>query len=710
VQQDQKETKISVFWQAVTNWLEKSRHEDWRLFTLVFALLFGCLLRQSDVFSSWLSSSVWGAGVVITLILMPFLAEKARFSVAVFIALLLGIALSSHRIEQISTETIKRESFVKITGILDALEYRPSAINRLTIRVSDISSQTWLVGEKLRLSVRTHIPKTLKAGAEISVDAVLDGMAGAIVPRGFDFETYLQRQGIAAQGFAVSPIVIINQGSVAGSLQSTIQNIRDDLSKGIYSYVDPRVSGVAVSITTGQRNFLDPKTARLLRDSGLAHLLAISGLHMGLVTAAAFFVFELLFAALPMVANRILPRKGAAVFAWIVAIIYLGISGASVSTIRAFIMVSIAILALLTDRRVISLRSVALAAAVVTVFDPLAILSISFQMSFAATTGLVVIYDFITSSKLERRRENVPYETPSGWTRYLVFPAGIAGTSLVAQAAIAPLALYHFQALSLIGIGVNILAVPVMAFIVMPAAFLGVLCMSFGIEPAPFWVMEQGLFFILELAELSVSMPFAVYRSGPFSGELLGLTFMAYIFICFYRSKKVFAAAIISVGIGMIMFRYQAADILIDNEGRVIAHRLSATKIEMAGGRAGGFRDLAWKRYWGMEPNTERDRLAVECDSRACGYRIQPNPSHQPDASDIFQIVRTENIGEVRRACTFAAVVIASFRQKQSCKGGALFLAKEDIERMGPVGIWFDSDKLKILKVEWSNPNKRYRP
>lgn len=661
-----------------------------------------------SLFSVWPDSYIWAIGALIFLTLLPVVIEKARFSIAVLIALLLGIALASHRIQEIPTGTIDRETFVKITGILETLEYRPASTNRLTLRVNAISSEEWLVAEKVRLTVRTHIPDTLRVGTKISVNAVLDGMPGAIVPGGFNFETYLRRQGIAAHGFAVSPVALVPNQDISNSWDLALQNIRDELSTEIHTAIDPSVAGVAVSITTGQRNFLSPETARILRDSGLSHLLAISGLHMGLVTAAAFFVFELLFAAIPPVANRMIPRKAAAVFAWIVAVTYLGISGASVSTLRAFIMVSIAILALLTDRRVISLRSVALAAIVVTLFDPLAILSISFQMSFAATTGLVIVYDLIARDKLAQRRSMQGPKNHTGWRRFVVFPAAMAGTSLVAQVAIAPIALYHFQALSLVGIGANVLAVPIMAFVVMPSAFLGVLCISLGIEPFPFWVMEQGLLLILEIANFSADFPLAVYRAGPFSDLLLGSSFLAFILISFFRSKLVLASVVAGLGMSVMLFRYQAADILIDNAGRVIAHRLSATKLEMAGGRTGGFRDQAWKRYWGMDLDADVIPLENQCDSRACGYRLtlmkQPGKT---DHQHRFQIVRTDNLSEVRQACTWASVVIASFRHRQFCKGRALFLAQEDIEKMGPVGIWLNEDTATDqLTIQWSNPEQ----
>lgn len=170
-------------------------------------------------------------------------------------------------------------------------------------------------------------------------------------------------------------------------------------------------------------------------------------------------------------------------------------------------MVSIALLAVVTDRRVLSLRSVALAAMAILVMTPQAILSISFQMSFAATIGLIVFYESVSRGRSSRQQQIQNSTVQRRFHNLGTFVAATALTSLVAQVAIAPIALFHFQALSVIGILANILAVPLMAFIVMPAAFLSLVLIPLGLDGVLLAVMGLGLDWIIALSSFLIEAP-----------------------------------------------------------------------------------------------------------------------------------------------------------------------------------------------------------
>jgi competence protein ComEC len=132
-----------------------------------------------------------------------------------------------------------------------------------------------------------------------------------------------------------------------------------------------------------------------LRASNTAHLLAISGLHMGLLSGFVFASLRLFLIFLPYLGPRIAARKIAAGGALFIAVAYLALSGGNVATERAFIMVAVALIAIMLNRRAISLRAVAIAATIVLVLRPEALLGPGFQMSFAATTGLVAVFGWM---------------------------------------------------------------------------------------------------------------------------------------------------------------------------------------------------------------------------------------------------------------------------------------------------------------------------
>ena len=190
-----------------------------------------------------------------------------------------------------------------------------------------------------------------------------------------------------------------------------------------------------------------------------------------------------------------LVKKWAAIAALLVSGFYLLISGLDVAAQRSFIMTSIAFLAILLDRRAISMRNVALAGLVVLAITPESILSASFQMSFAATVALVAGFEMLS----DRRRNNPAPRlgARSGAAvasrRLVLFVAGMALTSLLGGLGTTPFALYHFQRMAPLSILANVAAMPLTDFLIMPFALLSVLAMPFGIEALPLAVVHWGI-------------------------------------------------------------------------------------------------------------------------------------------------------------------------------------------------------------------------
>ncbi len=683
-----------IFGRRVTS--QEFLHEDWRVILAVSCFAIGCVLVLNASFPH-IRVLHWIALSFICLVAVMLLKASYRTALVCIAAVVAGGAISQAKLDSLPVQELTRQSFVSMSGTAEQIEYRPGKPMRLLMRVADIDKNDWLKGRRVRLSVRTKVPATLESGDKISIRALLEPMRGRITPDGFDFAQHNRYQGIAAQGFAVSEVAI-EQPAYIDSWQATIQNIRSAIAIRILTHVDQPLGGVAVALTTGHRQYIDNQTAANLRDSGLAHLLAISGLHMGLITGAAFFIFELLFAAIPTVSLRYQPRKVAAVIAWLFGLAYLALSGGSTSTIRAFIMVSIAILAVLTDRRVISLRSVSIAALVVLILSPQAIFSVSFQMSFAATIGIVIAYDQFNKSRRVRLESTRSSGSKSGWRRATArYFAAAAATSLIAQVAIAPVALYHFQAISVVGIFANVIAIPIMAFVVMPAALLALLLMPVGLDIPLFWVMQTGLGVIVQVSEYIASFPYSVFRAGPFQWPLMAITGACFVGAMLVRRPVAIAVSGAVVLLSAIVFASQPAAILMDNGGRVIALKQDAGTIAIAGGRRGGFRDESWQRYWNTKPGNSIEKLDRTCDARACQHILIAKTL-------VTRVVRSTSLGVTRQACNAGYIVIAPYTHERHCRSAAAFLSIEDIERYGPAAVWVpgtpnEQEKLRFRYV-----------
>ena len=468
---------------------------------------------------------------------------------------------------------------------------------------------------------------------------------------------------------------------------------REYIENQLMTHIGGQEGALAVALTVGYRNHLSKETKENLRRAGLSHLLAISGLHMGLVTAAGFFIFELLFAALPFIALRVMPKKAAVIPSFMIAVAYLFLSGAGTSTIRAFIMVSVGLLAVLTDRRVLSLRSVAIAAGLIMLVWPEMVLSVGFQMSFAATAGLVAFYEAAS----RWMRANGYIGPKSRLVRVLAFVAGTGLTSFVAQLAIAPFALYHFQTLSIIGVFANMLVLPVVSLLVMPLLLVAVLFSPVGgvtvLSPA----LYPSFTYIRKVAGWFADSQHAVFETGAMADGAFVIAVMSFLaLLVLTRSlKTTLVFALLLVG-SVVLGQKDTVDLLISSSGNIVAEAKSIDQstntgrhLHVSGGRTGSFRERGWLRYWNIPQDSTKEKMKKICDATACSF--------WPIAGPV--ITRIKALAAVKQACAGGHIVILAKRYERYCKGAALVLTREMLEQRGPAGVRV---RRAVLEIEWS--------
>jgi ComEC/Rec2-related protein len=213
-------------------------------------------------------------------------------------------------------------------------------------------------------------------------------------------------------------------------------------------------------MVTGHETWIERDDVDAMRDSGLAHILSISGLHMAVVGGFVFFLVRLLVAAWPWLALRVSGKKVAAVAGLIAVGTYLVISGSPPPAERAAITYSIAFIAILLDRQAITMHALAVAALIVLAVQPEAIVTPGFQMSFAATAALVAL---VESWPPRVREISAPWpilivQRVGGWVTAAVL------ASLVAGLATGPFAMQHFNRTAIYGLGANLATSPVADF------------------------------------------------------------------------------------------------------------------------------------------------------------------------------------------------------------------------------------------------------
>ncbi|MEE9545598.1 MAG: ComEC/Rec2 family competence protein, partial [Rhodospirillales bacterium] len=327
----------------------------------------------------------------------------------------------------------KRLGPTGVSGRIVAVERFPkgSRISLERLRIARLGPQRTPAMVRLRLQGRQP---AIGAGDWIRVRAVLSPPPPPAAPGAFDFQRQSYFRRLGAVGFAFGPVELIAKGRDRGldSLSLGLERLRQGIADSVMAGLHGRPGTIAAALMTGTRKAIEPKTITAIRDAGLAHLLAISGLHVGLVAAILFVGLRGALALAPPLALRYPIKKWAAAAAIIGAFAYALLAGATVPTQRAFLMIGLVLLAVLFDRRGLSMRLVAWAAFVILLLTPESLLGASFQLSFAAVTALIAAYEVV------RDRRRFGNKGPPKWPRTaLLYVAGVALTTVIAETATA---------------------------------------------------------------------------------------------------------------------------------------------------------------------------------------------------------------------------------------------------------------------------------
>ncbi|WP_078547776.1 ComEC/Rec2 family competence protein [Thioclava sp. F36-6] len=426
----------------------------------------------------------------------------------------LGLMLAGLRAHLVAAPVLQYRYYGPVSGRIVKIDRARSDLIRLTldrVRIDRIPPAK----TPARVRVTLHGDQSQfspEPGTQVMLTANLSPPPPPAAPQDYDFRRTAWFDRLGAIGYTRAPVMRVAPPD-PGDWAMAAHRARMRLSAAIQSRIAGQPGAVAAALMTGDRSGLSEATREVMRRSSLAHLIAISGLHMGML---AGFVFGLVRYGLALAGRPALiwpTKKLAAIAALIAASAYLWLAGPAVSTQRAWIMVSIMLLAVLFDRRALSLRTVALAATLLMIWQPESLTEPGFQMSFAATTALIVALGPWT-----RAARHLP--------RLLRPVLMLVATSLIAGAATAPIVAAQFHRLSEYGVLANLFAVPAMGLVIMPMGVLAALLVPLGLSGPALWAMGQGTAWILRVAEgvsgLDGSV-LAIVQPGPWVIPLIAL-------------------------------------------------------------------------------------------------------------------------------------------------------------------------------------------
>ncbi len=293
---------------------------------------------------------------------------------AALLAATLGVATAKLRTEWVRAPVLQSQTRpIVVHGWVELIEPRAGKGQRLTIRVSALEKhEAHALPARVRIVIRAET-KGLEPGDAVRIRATLNAPPGPSLPGDYDFARSAWFSGLGAVGYVEGAAEIDDKARpppLGLRVAAAIARVRQAIGARILAALPGETGAIANALITGERGGITEATNQAFRDSGLFHILSISGLHMVIMAGAVFLSIRLGLAAIPAIALNYPIKKWAAAGAMLGALGYLMISGAAFATVRSWIMISIMFLAVLLDRPAIALRNVALAALAILVLWP----------------------------------------------------------------------------------------------------------------------------------------------------------------------------------------------------------------------------------------------------------------------------------------------------------------------------------------------------
>jgi competence protein ComEC len=635
--------------------------------------------------------SLWAAPVALTIGAAAIWGLRHRFAARLaamtVVLIVLGFELAALRTIMVAAPRLPFAMMAEVEGRVIDVEPMIAA-SRITVDVvafapATPSDRAFAPPQRLRVTVRGQDPP--RAGDLIIFSARLLPPAAPALPGGYDFarDAYFDRLG--AVGSVRGDVVVVAGESTAG-VTATLDRLRNALTARIMTVAGGQPAALSAALITGHRGGLSEETNDALRASGLYHIVSISGLHMALVAGLLFFGLRLALTLAAGRATRAPIKKYAAAGAIAGAAFYAVFSGSEVATIRSLIMTSVMLGAILVDRPALSLRNVAIAAIVILAIEPETLLGPSFQMSFAAVAALIAAHEAWRDARPERTAP------PAGfWLRQTqrvgLFVIGLLTTTLIASFATAPFANAHFQTLNSYGLVGNLLAVPVVTFVVMPAALFGAALYPFGLDQPVWLLMAEASAFVIRIAAIvaawpdaTITWPTSVTATATLSAGVLAFTLL--------RGKtRALATLPLLAGLGLAAVP-ERADLLIAADGATVLMRSDSDALVRSGRNPSDFVAQQWLAALGA-PAAAAMPPSTRCDPNGCVFDL-------PNGASLAHTLEPAGFAD---DCRRADILVTALKAPGWCRPRVALIDRAWLDRHGAASISFGSDGAPIIRA-----------
>lgn len=527
------------------------------------------------------------------------------------------------------------------------------------------------IARAVRVKLRRGDDVAVAAGDDVRVRALLFGPSRPAYPGGWYFGRDQYFSGIGAVGYAIGPLDITARG--APGWRGVLRRLRETIAARILAEMPPETGPIAATLLTGFEESIPPRERQNFITAGLAHILAVAGLHVGIVMGALFALTRFVAGFSEFLLLRVPAKVAASVVAFAGGAVYAALTGFHVPIERSLAMAALVLFGIIAGRRALSLRGLAVAALALMLIQPQAVPGPSFQMSFSAVLALIAGYEAV-GPRL--------HGAGKGWRGWFGrHVATLAFTSLLAGGASMPFAAYQFQQVQPYYILANLVAVPLTALVVLPMGLVALVLMPFHLESLVLMPMGWGLAAMLAVARFVGHLPRALIEIGPSPGWAVAVLALGLALLGLLRSRLRFAGiALIATGLGGMMLG-RAPDVLVSPTASLVAVRDGAT-VRILATRMDRFTLDQWR------PVFAHDRVTVERAKSACpGGRC---------SFDHGRVLYLLNAGAAA-GCGKARIVVSPEPLHGACRGAGRFVIDRfSVWRDGAIALRLVGSRVRI--------------
>ena len=507
-----------------------------------------------------------------------------------------------------------------------------------------------------------------------------------VLPGGYDAQFSGYFAGIGAYGSILGePLVIPTE---EGGAYRLIEYIRKAIAERILAVLKPNIGGIAMALINGDQSRVTEDDWATMALVGLAHVLSVSGLHLTLAAGTMYVTIRMLFSLVPEIGQRLPEKKIAAAGGIVIAIGYMLISGLQIPAIRSTIMLVLVFGAVIAGRQALTMRNVALAGLVLALMDPASVFRASYQLSFAAVVALIAAFELA-----RHKREGSGKQR----NRAVAMIVDVTMTSLVAGGATLMFTAFHFQQTAPFGVLGNLLATPLVSFVMMPSALFAMLLAPFGLEAPLLIVMGWSIEAMLWIAHLVGVLSGGFDPSPLLAPSALAVCLGALAWLAFYQSRLRLVGPVLAVPLIFLFCTEPSPDVLIADSTQAVAVR-HEDGLSLMAGRLNTFATNVWSERY-MEPVGARHE-DTGCDSTGCILA----------SSEGYSVALALSPAVLAEDCLFADLVIARFSVPHACRLATTVIDSTDLSSGGVQALyWHPETKTFTIRTAITDANRLWR-